>query len=337
MDKKVEKNSKLKKVENSIDLLDKMLNSCVLCPQRCKVDRKKGQKGFCGAGYLPAVSSAITHHGEEPPISGSNGSGTIFFSHCNMRCVYCQNYQISQKFEGQVISIERLSELMLELQNKNCHNINFVSPTIWIPQIIKAASIAIKNGLKIPFVYNTGGYDNPGIIKMLDGIIDIYMPDIRYSRDSEADKYSSAKDYVKFNRKSIIEMYRQVGDLKLDRKRTNRNGTRRNGVAVKGLLIRLLVLPNNIGGIKETLEFIKNELSANVYLSIMAQYHPEYKACSYPELSRRITSKEYYGVVNYAEKLGFTNGWIQDYISLSEEEDLFIPDFKKKEVFKYYK
>jgi putative pyruvate formate lyase activating enzyme len=328
MDKKVEKNSKLKKIKNSIDLLDKMLNSCVLCPHICKVDRKNSQKGFCGAGYLPAVSSAITHHGEEPPISGSKGSGTIFFSHCNMRCVYCQNYQISQEFEGQIISVERLSELMLELQNKNCHNINLVSPTIWIPQIIKAASIAIKNGLEIPFVYNTGGYDNPVVIKMLEGIIDIYMPDIRYSRDSEAEKYSSAKDYVKFNRKSIIEIYRQAGDLILDAS---------NGVAVKGLLIRLLVLPNNIGGIKETLEFIKNELSANVYLSIMAQYHPEYKACSYPELSRRITSKEYYGVVNYAEKLGFTNGWTQDYISLSEEEDLFIPDFKKKEVFKYKK
>jgi len=337
MGKKFGKKLKLKKIENSLDFLDKLLNRCVLCPHRCKVDRKNGRIGFCGAGYMPEVSSAITHHGEEPPISGSNGSGTIFFSHCNMRCVYCQNYQISQEFEGQAVSMERLSELMLELQNKNCHNINFVSPTIWIPQIIKAASIAIKKGLKIPFVYNTGGYDNPAVIKMLDGIIDIYMPDIRYSQDSEAEKYSSVKDYVKFNRKSIIEMYRQVGDLILDIKMTDRNGTSRNGAAVKGLLIRLLVLPNNIGGIKETLRFIKNELSSNVYLSIMAQYHPEYKANSFPELTRRITSKEYYEVVNYAEKLGFTNGWIQDYISLSEEEDLFIPDFKKKEVFKYNK
>jgi putative pyruvate formate lyase activating enzyme len=298
----------------------------VLCPHKCRVSRTQGEKGFCEAGYMPFISSAMPHHGEEPPISGYNGSGTIFFSYCNMKCAYCQNYQISQECQGQIISVERLADTMLELQQMRCHNINFVSPTIWIPQILNALAVARSRGLKVPLVYNTGGYDNPKIIKTLDRIIEIYMPDARYSSDEMAEKYSNVKNYVKNNQESLKEMYRQVGDLKLNSK----------GVAEKGLLIRLLVLPNNIGGIKKTLDFIKKELSTNIYLSIMAQYHPEYKANNFPELARRITSREYYEIVKYAEKLGFTSGWTQDYISLSEEKDLFRPDFKRKKVFRYY-
>lgn len=309
------------------ELLDGILTRCVICPHRCKVDRKQGEQGFCQSGYEPVVSSAIPHHGEEPPISGSRGSGTIFFSHCNMRCVYCQNYQISQEFEGRQYDIPELSKIMIKLQDSGCHNINLVSPTIWIPQIASALFTARNNGLSIPTVFNTGGYDEPKIIKMLDGIIDIYMPDMRYSSDDMALKYSMVGQYVRHNRQSIKEMYRQVGGLRLDSK----------GVAVKGLLIRLLVLPENIGGIKKTLDFIKNELSTDVYLSIMAQYHPVYRACEYQNLNRMITAKEYLDVIRYAEKKGLTSGWTQDHVSLSEGEDLFIPDFKDKKVFKYYR
>ena len=308
-----------------MELANGYLEKCVLCPHMCRVNRKAGETGFCNAGLMPSVSSAMAHHGEEPPISGKFGSGTIFFSRCNMRCVYCQNYQISQEPGGIDTNILKLAEIMIELQVKKCHNINLVSPTIWIPQILGAVSMARIKGLNIPLVYNTGGYDNPKIIELLEGIIDIYMPDMRYSDDLSAEKYSGIKNYVRNNRESVAEMYRQVGNLKISR----------NGVANKGLLIRLLVMPGNISGTRKTLDFIKSELSIEVPLSIMAQYHPEFKALSFTELSRNINEDEYWEVVNYAEKLGFENGWTQDFISLSKE-DQFIPDFNKKEVFKYY-
>jgi len=313
-------------IENKIEKLNKLLKNCSLCPHKCEVDRYSGTDGFCRTGVKPKVSTSMVHHGEEPPISGSMGSGTIFFSNCNMRCVYCQNYQISQESEGEEISIESLAGNMIKLKEKGVHNINLVSPTIWIPQIIKAFSIAGKSGPDIPFVYNTGGYDHPGIIKMLEGIVDIYMPDIRYSNDSMALKYSGIKDYVRFNRDSILEMYRQVGDLELDK----------NGIAKKGLLIRLLVLPENIGGIKDTLDFIKNRLSCNVYLSIMAQYHPAHIAHKYPQLSKRVSTGEYLKIVEYARELGLDRGWTQDHGSLEAGEDEFIPDFSEENVFKYY-
>ncbi|MEA2016086.1 MAG: radical SAM protein [Actinomycetota bacterium] len=314
------------KLSRLSELLEKNLQSCTICPHRCGVNRIGGEKGFCLAGYRPTISAALPHHGEEPPISGSRGSGTIFFSYCNIRCVYCQNFQISQEFEGTEYSIAKLTKTMLGLESSGCHNINLVSPTIWIPRIIKALYDAREKGLLIPTVYNTGGYDSPEIIKMLEGKIDIYMPDMRYSDDEKAKKYSHIKEYTRYNRQSVKEMYRQVGGLKLDK----------NGVAVRGLLIRLLVIPENIGGIKSTLDFIKNELSTDVYLSIMAQYHPAYKASRYPELNRTITAKEYLDVVKYAEKKGFNYGWTQDYLSLNDNEDLFMPDFKDKKVFKYY-
>jgi len=290
----------------------------------CRVDRAAGQKGFCRAGNTAIISSSMAHHGEEPPLSGKYGSGTIFFSHCNMKCVYCQNYQISQEHTGNTFSAIQIASEMLNLQGQGCHNINLVSPTIWIPQIAEAFFIAKESGLKIPVVYNTGGYERKQVIKLLEGIIDIYMPDIRYSSDNMAQKYSGVKNYVKNNRQSLIEMYRQVGGLVFDG----------NGIAKKGLLIRLLVLPGNIGGVKETLDFIKDELSPDVYLSIMAQYHPEYMAFNYPELSRSILPGEYFQVVEYAEKLGLVNGWIQDYTP--PEKDFFRPDFNREKVFKYY-
>jgi putative pyruvate formate lyase activating enzyme len=305
---------------------DKLLECCNICPHKCGVNRKQSSAGFCKAGHIPVVSSVMAHHGEEPPISGTRGSGTIFFSYCNMRCDYCQNYQISQEHMGKIYTIPELVRSMLKLQQAGVHNINLVSPSIWTPQILQALSVAKHSGLKVPIVYNTGGYDDPEMIKMLDGVIDIYMPDIRYSRNTMAKKYSHIKNYVEYNRAAIREMYRQAGILKLDE----------DGIAKKGMIVRLLVMPGNIAGINETLDFLKNELSSGIHLSIMSQYHPEYKACNISAISRRISEEEYFKVTDYAEELGFFNGWTQEYSSLSEKEDLFIPDFKNEKVFKYY-
>jgi putative pyruvate formate lyase activating enzyme len=316
----------LKKTDFTAVYPDKLLECCIICPHKCSVNRKQNNAGFCHAGNITVVSTVMAHHGEEPPISGTRGSGTIFFSHCNMRCDYCQNYQISQEHTGMLFTVQELALSMLKLQEAGVHNINLVSPSIWIPQIIQALSIAKKSGLKIPIVYNTGGYDDPDMIKMLCGIVDIYMPDIRYSSNKMAKKYSHIKNYVEYNRAAIGEMYRQAGILKLDR----------SGIAKKGLIIRLLIMPGNIAGINETLDFLKKELSADIHLSIMAQYHPEYKARSIPVISRRISEEEYYKATGYAEKLGFYNGWTQEYSALSGKEDLFIPDFKNEKVFKYY-
>ncbi|MCL4378191.1 MAG: radical SAM protein [Actinobacteria bacterium] len=308
-----------------------LLKKCILCPHKCRVNRLERQKGFCRASHIIKISSAMPHYGEEPPISGIRGSGTIFFGHCNMKCVYCQNYQISQEYKENDFmtpDIEELAGIMINLQKTGCHNINFVSPTIWTAQIIEALKIARnKKGLTIPAVFNCGGYENPKIIKILKGFIEIYMPDIRYSNNDIAYKYSGIKNYVENNRKSLIEMYSQVGALETDKK----------GIAVKGLMIRLLILPENTGEVKKSLDFIKNELSTDVYISIMAQYHPLYKAKGFPEINRRINYTEYNEIVKYAQKLGFRNGFIQDFENLNMKEDLFIPDFDKKEVFKYKK
>ena len=314
-------------IKEKINRLNKLLFCCTLCPHRCKADRISGKKGFCGAGKDMVISTAMPHHGEEPPISGTGGSGTIFFSHCNMRCCYCQNYQISQERDGYVISPEHLAKKMVMLKDYGVHNINLVSPSIWLPGILKTLEIARKSGMDLPIVYNTGGYDDPVIIKMLEGIVDIYMPDMRYSDSKMAKKYSSVDDYVKYNRESVIEMFRQVGPLRLDK----------DGIAQKGLLIRLLVMPGNISGIKDTLDFIKRKVSLEVYLSIMAQYHPSYKALDYAELSGRITTQEYRDVLEYTASLGFKHGWTQDHGGLDPDKDYFIPDFDDKDVFRYYR
>lgn len=314
-------------LKEKIEKLNNMLKSCTLCPHKCRVDRRSGEKGFCGAGKDMVISAAMPHHGEEPPISGTGGSGTIFFSYCNMKCCYCQNYQISQEHEGHMISHRALAEKMIMLKEHGVHNINLVSPSIWLPGIIKALYFARDSGLDLPIVYNTGGYDNPSVLRMLDGTIDIYMPDMRYSSDAMAKKYSSVDDYVKNNRKSVSEMFRQVGPLKLDK----------DGVAVKGLLIRLLVMPGDISGTKDTLDFIRKELSNKVYLSIMAQYHPAYRAYDFPELSRRVAADEYKDVLEYAASLGFKHGWTQDHEGLDPDRDYFIPDFDDKDVFRYYR
>ena len=283
-----------------IQELKSMLNPCRICPRNCGVDRFTSNKGACRTGYLPIVASYNLHHGEEPPISGYRGSGTIFFSGCPLRCLFCQNYPISQYINGNEISIEELANYMLILQKKGAHNINLVTPTHVVPQFIEALAIAVEKGLNIPIVYNCGGYENLEVLQLLDGIVDIYLPDMKYGSDKNALRYSGVKNYVEINRKAVAEMYRQVGDLALDE----------DGVAVKGLIVRHLVLPNNISGTDEVLKFIAS-LSTTISISLMSQYFPAYKAPEIEELSKRLTVEEYQRATKLMKTLGLINGWIQ--------------------------
>jgi len=280
----------------------KLAGPCRLCMHKCGVNRPKGERGLCGAGVKPAVYSYSAHHGEEPPLSGRRGSGTIFFTHCNLKCAYCQNYTFSQNSNFEEIEIAGLAARILELETAGCHNINLVSPTHYACQAVEALR-SVRKSLKIPVVYNTGGYDNIELIKLLDGIVDIYLPDMRYSSDAMARKYSSAPGYVENNRLIIKDMWRQRGALKLSNE----------GIAEKGVIVRLLILPNNISGTIETLRFLKDEVSNKIYISVMSQYHPTYKAGEYPKIARRINQKEYKEVIDAVEGLGFENGWVQGF------------------------
>jgi putative pyruvate formate lyase activating enzyme len=299
------KNGNLEKV---IEKTYKLLESCVICPRKCKVSRIANEKGFCRTGLLPRVFSYTQHHGEEPPVSGRNGSGTIFFSNCNMKCVYCQNFKFSQLGLGKEVEIEELADYMLCLQDMKCHNINLVTPTHVLPQILKALYIAIERGLKTPICYNTSGYELPEIIKLLDEIVDIYLTDMRYGDNEPAVKYSSAPDYPLYSRQSVKEMHRQVGIAQMDEE----------GIIKKGLIIRHLVLPNNISGTEKIMKFIAEELSPNTYISLMSQYFPCYKAKDTTLLSRRITLKEYEKAQEIMEKYGLKNGWTQEPIGLEK-------------------
>lgn len=278
----------------------KLMEKCGLCPRKCGVDRLKGRTGFCKAGLLPMVSGFHAHFGEEPPISGRNGSGTIFFTHCSLRCVFCQNYPISQLGQGKEIGVEELAGIMLKLQADNCHNINFVTPTHYMPQILEAVFIARKKGLNLPLVYNCGGYELIEALEILDGVIDIYMPDMKYSSDAPAKKYSSAPDYFEINKAAVKEMHRQTGDLIIDK-----------GIAERGILIRHLVLPENLAGSQKIFEFIANELSPGTYINIMAQYYSCHLADKFPEIGRRINAREYMEAIRLAEKAGLRNGFRQ--------------------------
>ena len=271
-----------------------LLEECRLCPRECKVNRLKDERGACRTGRKAVVSSYGPHFGEEAPLVGFNGSGTIFFTWCNSRCVFCQNYEISQLGEGEPVSPEALAEMMLALQRMGCHNINFVTPTHVVPQILEALIIAAEKGLNVPLVYNTGGYDSVETLKLLEGIFDIYMPDMKYSDPEIAEKYSGLKNYPEINKAAVKEMHRQVGDLLLDE----------SGIATRGLLVRHLVLPNGLAGTEEIVRFIAREISPNTYVNIMDQYRPCYRAYEYPELSRRITAQEYLAAVRAAEEAG---------------------------------
>lgn len=280
----------VKRIKKAYEILEK----CSICPRKCGVNRLKNEKGFCRVGKEPVISAYYLHFGEENVLVGSGGSGTIFFSHCNLACVYCQNYDISQLGAGTEISLERLAEMMIELQNQGCHNINFVSPTPYVPQILGSLPLAIKKGLNLPLVYNTNSYDSVETLKLLDGIVDIYMPDAKYALEEVGRRYSMVSNYPEVMKKAIKEMHRQVGDLEIDKR----------GIAIRGLLVRHLVLPGGLAGTKEIMRFLVKEISPSTFVNIMAQYHPCYKAEQFPPLDGSLSLLEHQKAVEIAKQAG---------------------------------
>lgn len=277
-----------------IEALWKKMECCDICPHKCSVNRLKDEKGICKTGKKAKVSSFGPHFGEEGPLVGRHGSGTIFLTHCNLYCIFCQNYDISHLGEGYLVDEEGIAEMMLSLQNMGCHNINFVTPTHVIPQIVKALSFAIEKGLTVPLVYNSGGYDSVSTLALLDGIFDIYMPDFKYSDDKIAQRYCNASDYSQVAKQAIKSMHQQAGDLILDEK----------GIAKRGLIIRHLVLPEDLAGTYEVMKFIAEEISKNSYVNLMDQYRPCYKATDFPPLDRRITQEEFVQAIKIAHNFG---------------------------------
>jgi len=274
-----------------------MLEECHLCGRECRVNRLESAKGaVCRTGEKAVVSSFNAHFGEENPLVGQHGSGTIFFANCNLKCQFCQNYEISQLGEGGEVSPEEIASMMLHLQGQGCHNINFVSPTHVMPQILAALLIAAEKGLRVPLVHNTGGYDSLEALRLLDGIVDIYMPDMKYADAEVGRKYSKIKDYPKVNQTAVEEMHRQAGDLVMDER----------GIAQRGLLVRHLVLPNGLAGTAKIVKFLANEISPQTYLNVMSQYRPTYKAREYPEINRRPTIEELQEAVDLAQEAGLT-------------------------------
>ncbi|MGD2079773.1 MAG: radical SAM protein [Nitrospirota bacterium] len=273
---------------------EEIIRHCALCPRRCGVDRTAGEKGFCRILDRPVVSSHGPHFGEEAPLVGRSGSGTIFFTGCNLGCIFCQNWTISHALQGSEVSTGRLAGYMLELQGLGCHNVNLVTPTHQVPMILRALVEARREGLRLPLVYNCGGYEQLETIKLLDGVVDIYMPDFKYSDPGPARKYSQAKDYPEVAKAAIREMHRQVGDLAMDD----------DGIALRGLLLRHLVLPGGLAGTGEVVRFVARELSKDTYINIMGQYHPCYEAFNYPPLDRDIMAGEFEEAVAMAREAG---------------------------------
>ncbi|MGD8751023.1 MAG: radical SAM protein [Anaerolineales bacterium] len=281
-------------LKNRVSEAYQHLTICDVCAWECPVDRLAGQIGVCQTGNRAKISSYGPHLGEEDPLRGSKGSGTIFFTRCNLRCQYCQNHDISQTDSGREIEPEQLATIMLELQQRGCHNINFVSPSHVVPQIMAGVLIAAQAGLKIPLVYNTGGYDSMAMLKLLDGVMDIYMPDMKYADPKIARRYSKIRNYPQVNRAAVREMHRQVGDLKLDE----------HGIATRGLLVRHLVLPENIAGTDQIVRFLSQEISKDTYINLMDQYRPSFRAHLYPELNRPISHEEYQKAIELAHDTG---------------------------------
>ena len=279
--------------------LHEVFRDCRLCPRACGVNRLEGELGECRSTSRAKVSSAQAHFGEEPPLVGRRGSGTIFFSNCNLHCVFCQNSEIAHDGEGGLVSDEALARLMIGLQQQGCHNINVVTPTHVVPNIVEALRAAIRLGLRVPLVYNCGGYESVEVLKLLDGIVDIYLPDFKYSDAATAEKYSAgAKDYPEVAAAALEEMHRQVGELVMDER----------GIALRGLMIRHLVLPSNLAGTDKFVQFVAAKLSRSTYVNIMAQYRPAHNSWSYPELTRRITPAEFRQAVTWAREAGLTVG-----------------------------
>lgn len=277
-----------------VEATKSLLQNCRVCPRQCNVDRLSGKTGKCRTHHLAAVSSYGPHFGEESPLVGRHGSGTIFFANCNLACIFCQNYTISQLGEGVPVTNEELAKMMLSLQNRGCHNINLVSPTHVVPQVLGALQLAVVHGLHLPLVYNSGGYDSAATLELLDGIVDIYMPDMKYADNATAEKLSGIKEYSSINRVAVKEMRRQVGDLQISN----------DGIAKRGLLIRHLVLPSGFAGTENTMNFIAREVSRNSYVNVMAQYRPCHKAFEVPELARPVSLKEFREAIEMARRAG---------------------------------
>ena len=297
-------------LEERVQALESMLLSCTVCPRDCLNNRLNDEIAACYSGRLPIVSSYTPHFGEEPPLVGRSGAGNIFFGNCNLRCVYCQNYQISQTHKQQLknqVSQERLAEMMLELQTRGCHNVNFVSPTHFAPQMARSILIAARNGLRVPIVYNTNAYDSVEVLRLLNGVVDIYLPDLKYASDDAGYTYSKEPEYKHHSRRALAEMYRQMEDeLVFDD----------DGLLRRGLVIRLLVLPNDVAEVRESLEWISDELSSRVAVSLMAQYYPTHQAETnkrYVLLSRRIRESEWLKTTNALAELGMEEGWVQEF------------------------
>lgn len=293
----------------------KYLEKCEICPHKCKIDRTNGNIGRCKSKDTVKIALASIHNYEEPCISGENGSGTVFFSNCNMNCVYCQNYEISQQGKGKEFTIEELAEIFLKQQKKGVENINLVTPTSYVVQIIEAIKIARKNGLNIPIVYNTNGYENVETIKMLDGYIDIYLPDLKYADNNIAKQYSKVENYFEIATKAIKEMNKQVGSSVFDDK----------GIMKKGMIIRHLVLPNYIENSKKVLKWIEQNMLKDIFVSVMAQYFPTYNAKQFENINRKLTKKEYDEIEQFLYDLNIENGYIQE---LGEHEEEYVPKWE---------
>ena len=290
------------------------LNSCTICPHNCKVNRNNGQIGRCRSGNQVKIALASVHTYEEPCISGKNGSGTIFFSNCNLSCMYCQNYKISQLGKGYELSVEELADIMIKQQEKGVNNINLVTPTMYVYPIIEAIKIARQNGLNIPIIYNTNGYENVKTIQDLNGYVDVYLPDLKYYSNELSKKYSKVDNYFKYATEAIKEMYKQVGCPVFDE----------NGIIQKGLIIRHLVLPNHLQNSKHVLKWIKENMPEDTYVSVMAQYFPTYKAKEDDLINRKLTKKEYKEIEEFLYTLDLRNGYMQE---LGEHEEEYVPDF----------
>ncbi|HEY0080336.1 MAG TPA: radical SAM protein [Pyrinomonadaceae bacterium] len=293
-----------------VEALERMLERCTVCPRDCLNNRLRDEIAACYSGRLAVVSSYTPHFGEEPAITGTRGAGNIFFGNCNLRCVYCQNYQISQRHKEEIknqVTDERLAEIMLELQERGCHNINFVSPTHFAPQLARALLIAVERGLRLPIVYNTNAYDSVEVLRLLDGVVDIYLPDLKYADSAAGYTYSKVRDYTEHARRALREMYRQVGSsLHFDDE----------GLLRRGLVVRLLVLPNDIAGVRQSLEWIGETLSPRVTISLMAQYYPTNVAGTNPRyslLSRRINESEWLEALDALDHLCMQEGWMQEF------------------------
>jgi putative pyruvate formate lyase activating enzyme len=307
-----------------VEALEHLLERCTVCPRDCLNNRLENEIAACYSGRLPVVSSYTPHFGEEPSLTGTNGAGNIFFGNCNLRCVYCQNYQISQRHKEEIkneVTHERLAEMMLELQERGCHNINFVSPTHFAPQLARAILLAAEAGLRLPIVYNTNAYDSLEVLRLLDGIVDVYLPDLKYADSDAGYSYSKVRDYAMHARRALCEMHRQTG---------SRLQFGDDGLLKRGLVVRLLVLPNDLAGVRESLQWIAETLSPRVTISLMAQYYPTNRAGTderYILLSRRINETEWLNALAALDELGMEEGWMQEYDGASH---YYRPDFKDR-------